>query len=90
MALIKITPEELESLAAKFSQSSEESQQMVSNLASGIGQAQGEWNGISATKFFGEYQQWSKTMTGYVQLLSQISTELKQQATKFRNTDSNY
>ncbi|MDD3223243.1 MAG: WXG100 family type VII secretion target [Clostridium sp.] len=90
MALIRITPEELEGLAAKFSQSSEESQQMVSNLGSGVGQVQEEWNGVSATKFFGEYQQWSKTMTGYVQLLAQISQELKQQAQKFRTTDSNY
>ncbi|PJI07948.1 MULTISPECIES: WXG100 family type VII secretion target [Clostridium] len=88
MALIKITPEELESLAGQFSQSSEESQQMVSRLGSGIAGVQQNWAGVSATKFFGEYQEWSKTMTGYVQLLQQISTELKQQAQKFREVDA--
>ncbi|MCR3759593.1 WXG100 family type VII secretion target [Clostridium felsineum] len=87
MALIKITPEELEQLAAKFSGASEESQQMVSTLGSGISNVQQNWAGVSATKFFGEYEAWSKTMTGYVQLLQQISTELKQQAQKFREAD---
>ncbi|AAK78390.1 WXG100 family type VII secretion target [Clostridium acetobutylicum] len=87
MALIKMAPEELEQLAAKFSAASEESQQMVSTLGSGIANVQQNWAGVSATKFFGEYQQWSKTMTGYVQLLQQISNELKGQAQKFRDAD---
>ncbi|KKO53415.1 WXG100 family type VII secretion target [Paenibacillus sp. DMB20] len=84
---ILVTPEQLEQISAQFSQSGQQGGDIVQRLQGSIMQMEGQWEGITRERFYGEYQQARITMNKFVECLHNVSTELKQIAVKFRSTD---
>jgi WXG100 family type VII secretion target len=60
---------------------------MVERLQRSIQEMEGQWQGMTRERFYGDYQQARATMIKFVECLQSISTELKQISVKFRSTD---
>ncbi|MGC6589013.1 WXG100 family type VII secretion target [Paenibacillus sp. Dod16] len=84
---ILVTPEQLEQVSTQFAQSGQLSSDMVERLQRSIHEMEGQWQGMTRERFFGDYQQARATMIKFVECLQSISTELKQISVKFRSTD---
>ena len=84
---ILVTPEQLEQVSTQFAQSGQLSDDMVERLQRSIHEMEGQWQGMTRERFFGDYQQARATMIKFVECLQSISTELKQISVKFRSTD---
>ncbi|OAJ72495.1 type VII secretion protein EsxA [Brevibacillus sp. SKDU10] len=88
MSRILISPDQVDEVASQFQQSKEQSQQVIDRLNQQIHQMEGQWDGMTKQKFFQEFQEANRQMTGFVLLLESISNELHAIATKFRQADS--
>ncbi|MGG3872708.1 WXG100 family type VII secretion target [Brevibacillus laterosporus] len=88
MSRILISPDQVDEVANQFQQSKEQSQQVIERLNQQIHQMEGQWDGMTKQKFFQEFQEANRQMTGFVLLLESISHELHAIATKFRQADS--
>ncbi|MEC0202941.1 WXG100 family type VII secretion target [Paenibacillus lautus] len=84
---ILVTPEQLEQVSTQFAQSGQLSSDMVERLQRSIQEMEGQWQGMTRERFYGDYQQARATMIKFVECLQSISTELKQISVKFRSTD---
>lgn len=84
---ILVTPEQLEQVSAQFAQSGQLSGDMVQRLQRSIHEMEGQWEGMTRERFYGDYQHARTTMLKFVECLQTISTELKQISVKFRSTD---
>lgn len=84
---ILVTPEHLEQVSAQFAQSGASGREMVDRLQRSIHEMEGQWQGMTRERFYGDYQQARSTMLQYVESLQKISTELKQISVKFRTAD---
>lgn len=84
---ILVTPEQLNQVSTQFSQSGQQSSDIVQRLQQLIQQMEGQWEGITRERFYGEYQQARITMNKFVECLHTVSTELNQISVKFRTTD---
>ncbi|MEX3615935.1 WXG100 family type VII secretion target [Paenibacillus glucanolyticus] len=84
---ILVTPEQLEQVSAQFAQSGQLSSDMVERLQQSIHEMEGQWQGMTRERFYGDYQQARSIMIQFVESLHKISTELKQISGKFRTTD---
>jgi WXG100 family type VII secretion target len=84
---ITITPQEVRSVADQFNNASQESEQMVSRLESTINNLSATWEGMAKQRFYGDYENWRSTMRTYVQLLAQISQELRAIAQRIEDAD---
>lgn len=87
MARIRITPEQVRQVGNQFKQASAQSDQMVNQLRNTINSLQGDWEGMTKERFYGEFQQWATSMTQFVQLLNQIGQQLEAIAERFRGLD---
>ena len=88
MVRITVTPEQVHNIASQFESASEQSQQMVSRLQTTMNNLEPEWEGVTAQRFYQEYQQWHQSMTQFVELLNQIGKELHAIAERFAAADS--
>lgn len=88
MAIVLIDPAKVEAVASQFSQKSQESQGMISQLKSAVSGMSAEWEGMSAQRFFSDYETWNKQMQTHVALLESISAQLKACAQRFREADA--
>lgn len=84
---ILVTPEQLEQVSAQFAQSGQLSSDIVERLQRSIHEMEGQWEGMTRERFYGDYQQARATMTKFVEGLHRISTELNQISGKFRTAD---
>ncbi|WP_054955990.1 WXG100 family type VII secretion target [Paenibacillus dakarensis] len=84
---ILITPEHINQVSTQFAQSGQQSSEIVQRLQQCIQQMEGQWEGITRERFYGEYQQARVTMNKFVECLHTVSTELNQISVKFRTTD---
>ncbi|WP_433940483.1 WXG100 family type VII secretion target [Paenibacillus lautus] len=84
---ILVTPEQLEQVSAQFAQSGQLSGDMVQRLQRSIHEMEGQWEGMTRERFYGDYQHARTTMLKFVECLQTISAELKQISVKFRSTD---
>lgn len=84
---ILVTPEQLEQVSAQFAQSGQLSGDMVQRLQRSIHEMEGQWEGMTRERFYGDYQHARTTMLKFVECLQTISTELKQISVKFRSAD---
>ncbi|NMO97807.1 WXG100 family type VII secretion target [Paenibacillus lemnae] len=84
---ILITPEQLDQVSSQFSQSGQQSREIVRRLESSMMGMEGQWEGMTRERFYGDYQQARMTMNKFVECLHSVSTELKQISVKFRTTD---
>jgi len=87
MARIHIDPQQVRSVASTFKQKSQESQQMISQLENQINSMQAEWEGMSAQKFYGDFEQWRSSMKQFTQILDGIGQQLDQIATRLATAD---
>ena len=87
MARITITPEEVHQAASKFEQASGQTQEIVSRLQALMGNMQPQWEGMTSQRFYQDYEQWRTSMAQFVELLSQIGTELHSIADRFAAAD---
>ncbi|MBG9481825.1 type VII secretion protein, partial [Bacillus thuringiensis] len=51
MAEIKITPEQLDQIAGRFTNAAAEAQQQINNLGNEIQSLEGQWSGATQDKF---------------------------------------
>ena len=84
---IGITPDEVRGVATQFNNASQETEQMVGRLESTINNLAPTWEGMAKERFYGDYENWRSTMRNYVQLLAQISQELRAIADRFQGVD---
>jgi WXG100 family type VII secretion target len=87
MARITVTPEQVHDVARQFETSSQQSQEMVNTLQTTMNQLDPEWEGMTAQRFYQEYQSWRQSMTQFVELLNQIGQELHAIADRFAAAD---
>ncbi len=87
MARIRVSPEQVRQVSSQFKQSSQQSQEIVNRLQNQITGLQGEWEGMSKEKFYGDFQTWQTNMRQFVELLNQISQQLDAIAARFEQAD---
>ncbi|CAM3817172.1 WXG100 family type VII secretion target [Bacillus cereus] len=90
MTEIKITPEQLDQIAGRFTNAAAEAQQQINNLGNEIQSLEGQWSGATQDKFRANFESARQEMQKYIPILEHISTDLKNIATNFRNADSSY
>ena len=88
MARIKISPDQVRSVASQFKNKSQESASMAQTLTSAVKGLEAEWEGMSAQRFYGDFTQWQQSMNKYVELLNSIGNELERIATTIEQTDA--
>lgn len=87
MSRILITPEELDRIASQFRNGANSSKDLSDRLNSAIQSMQGQWDGMTQQRFFQRYETDKKNMLTYIQMLTDVSTELKNIADRFRQAD---
>ncbi|KOP64860.1 hypothetical protein AMS62_06065 [Bacillus sp. FJAT-18019] len=88
MNTIRITPDQVITIAAQFDQSSKLIQQMNDNLINQILSLECVWDGIAKQQFYHDFHTARKDMEQFVSLTSSISFELNHIAHKFMLADS--
>ncbi len=76
MGRIKISPEQVKSVASQFRSKSQESGTMAQQLTSAVKGMEAEWEGMAAQRFYSDFTQWQQQMNKYVDLLNGIATQL--------------
>jgi WXG100 family type VII secretion target len=84
---IRINPDQVRGVASQFRQKSQESASMCQQLQTAVKGMEGEWQGMSAQRFYSDYTQWNQQMLKYVDLLNGIASELDKIATTLETTD---
>jgi len=84
---IKITPEEVRRVSTQFKTTSNEGQGQITKLKTTIDGMRGDWEGLTSQKFYTDYQDWSKAMTTYVEVLKNIGVQLDAIASRFQEAD---
>lgn len=84
---IKISPDQMRSIASHFDQMHNQNEQMISSLQGDVSTLETGWAGMSHTKFDSVWPSYKNHMTQLSQLLQQISQELKQTAQKLQDAD---
>lgn len=88
MGRIKITPEQVRSVAGQFRQSSEASQDMVNRLNTSMRALEPEWEGMTKERFYMQFQEWQSKMGQFVVLLNDINQQLLVISQRFEQADS--
>lgn len=84
---IKITPEQMRSVAGEFKASSVQSQEMVSKLTSRIKGMESEWEGLTREQFYHQFTDWQAKMQQFVGVLDHINQQLVAIAARFEEAD---
>lgn len=84
---IKITPEQVRSVAQHFKASSDQSQDMVNKLTTQIKAMEPEWEGLTKEQFYQQFTEWQGKMREFVHLLDGINKQLVTIAARFEAAD---
>jgi WXG100 family type VII secretion target len=87
MARILVTPEDVYNVANQFNDASQESEQMVSRLEGTMNNLAPNWEGMTAQRFYSDYENWRNNMRQFVQLLAVVSQELHAIGDRFAAAD---
>ncbi|OAB38448.1 WXG100 family type VII secretion target [Paenibacillus glacialis] len=87
MAKILVTPEEIDKASKLFRDSFDQSETMVTKLNSTMASMQGQWEGMTQTKFFQQYDQAKREMENYKKMLDAVSIDLAAISKRFRDAD---
>lgn len=85
---IRITPEEMRGTSRVFKSKSDETQGILKQLDGEISKLEADWEGMAQSAFVSEYNGLKPTLNKFVQLLSEVSTQLNQIASTMETTDS--
>lgn len=86
--LIKIEPERIKEIAARFTASSQESIALSRELKSLIDGITGEWEGKSQERFYSSYKDAHVQLESVSTVLKDVGDELKAIAERFSKADS--
>ena len=84
---ITITPEELRNSAAKFTEKSEETREMLTFLRSEVDGLESTWAGMAQSSFFNEYTEMEQTLQQFPDVLDGINSQLTTVAETLEETD---
>lgn len=87
MATIRITPEELRSVATQFKSSHDDAQAMIQRLSSTVDGLNASWDGIASNRFYQNFELWRGKMTEFTGLLDEINHALVEIAERFEQAD---
>ncbi|HJC03728.1 WXG100 family type VII secretion target [Ligilactobacillus hohenheimensis] len=87
MAMIKMTPEQMQQYATKYGQSSQQISDMLGQLKSLQSQISADWQGQGFQRFDQEFNQLCPKIQQFAQLLQEIDQKLKQSAQAMSDTD---
>jgi WXG100 family type VII secretion target len=85
MALLKVTPEQLDQLATRFTQEAQSVQTVMSSIESTV--AGTDWEGSASGKFQQEWQAYRQHLQRLNQALNETSQAVRKQATAYRAVD---
>lgn len=86
-ARITITPEELRTASTNFTNKAGEIREILGYLRSEVDRLEGTWDGAAQDQFFVSYEEMSKTLEQFPEVLDGISTQLTSVATTLEETD---
>lgn len=85
---IRVTPEELDSMASQLSSLASEASALAKSVESAINAGAANWEGNAAAKYQQEYAKLKPVLaTQLPQLLTDFSTEAKSRAEAYRSAD---
>lgn len=84
---IKITPEQVRSVAGQFKSSSDLSLEMVNKLTTTMKAMEPEWEGLTKEQFYQQFTDWQVKMREFVGLLDNINKQLVAIAVRFEAAD---
>lgn len=88
MAQLRVTPEQLRARAAEYRGQAEEVEGVITKLDSLISSLESEWEGVSASKYISQYHDLRPSFVSMQQLITDLASELDQQANKFEAADT--
>lgn len=88
---IKLSPDELESLAGKLSVASADSQSLASQVESLINTAVSNWEGAARERYLRDFEEIKPVLaTKLPDTLQTLSDNMKTMASKFREVDNQF
>ncbi|CAD5900937.1 MULTISPECIES: WXG100 family type VII secretion target [Carnobacterium] len=88
MVQIKLTPDELEASATKYTAGASDVREVLSRLSQEQNNISQNWDGTAFEKFEQQFYELSGKVNEFADLLDQINTQLNQVATTIRDTDA--
>ena len=88
MAQLRVTPDQLRNRAGECRKHSEEIGEVITSLDSLKKVLESEWEGNRAKKYFSQYDDLRPSFVSMRDLVSDLATELDNEATRFENADS--
>lgn len=84
---VLISPAEVSEIADDFLKASKDTERTVANLETSMANLSSKWQGATHQMFYRDYAEWHDHALGFVQILSNISTELRAIAERFASAD---
>jgi len=84
---IKVTPEQLESVAGQLGAGSAQIEATLQRLASQVAPLGSDWAGIAQANFTGLWEQWQRDAAGLHQALTGISALMRQAGSSYEQTE---
>ncbi|CAD5900724.1 WXG100 family type VII secretion target [Carnobacterium maltaromaticum] len=88
MVQIKLTPDELEASATKYTAGASDVREVLGRLTAEQRNINDNWDGTAFDKFDEQFVQLSGKVNEFADLLDQINAQLGQVATTIRDTDA--
>jgi early secretory antigenic target protein ESAT-6 len=84
---IKVTPEQLQSVAGRLGAGSSQIEATLQQLASQVAPLGSDWAGVAQANFVGLWEQWQRDGAGLHQALTGISTLMRQAGSSYEQTE---
>ena len=88
MGQLRVTPDQLHARAAEYRTQAGEVEGVISSLDRLINVLESEWEGNSASKYISQYHDLRPSFVSMKELVTNLATELDQQAEKFAAADT--
>lgn len=86
--LIKITPEEVNRVAAEFAKQRADAQQQISMLQQRIGGLEPRWDGMTSEQFMQRFETAKQLMAAYLDRQQVVEDQLKKISQRFSDADN--
>jgi WXG100 family type VII secretion target len=84
---IKVTPEQLESVAGRLGAGSAQIEATLQQLASQMAPLGSDWAGVAQANFLALWEQWQRDGAGLHQALTGIATLMRQAGSNYEQTE---
>lgn len=88
MSMLRVTSDQLISLAASLNNGNDQVQQQLTGLHNLVAPVEAEWQGSGATSFQQLWAQWAQSASQLSEALTGISTLLQQAGTTYAGADA--